>query len=271
MQLFRSRIHRFTTNDTSWREGRAFLFWKFGPYDPRERERKHRIGLHVEWNLASRMRWPLGLKIDLGGEHRGIAAAFHVWRVYLYGAIENVLPRRLTRWLWQKFHISEEIRVVAIDLGSTVRWQLWLDGMQGTKPGTYDRAPAWRDFHLDLVDLVLGRPVFEERVIREGIDVVVPLPERSYPAKAKLTTATWKRPRWPFTTTRDSVWLDVGAPGLPFAGKGENSWDLGDDGFYGIGSEGHSIPKAIGHAVTATLERRKQYGDPSWLRKAGTR
>lgn len=263
MKILRARVHRYAFREPrSWR---GYWHWKYGPLDERENYRPKSIGLHGEVSWG-RYRWPLGIAFEINTEDCGVAWTFHVWRAYLYLELEGVLPRRLHRWLWAKHHIADEIDVFALDIGSTIRWKVWLDGMQTTIPGTHKRAPKWRDFSLDLIDLFLGRAVYTSTTLKDGIAVEIPLPEKTYPATAKLETATWKRPRWPFTTRRESVWLEIPSPGLPFAGKGENSYDLGDDGFYGLGSDSLSIPKAIGHAVTATLERREKYGTASWLR-----
>lgn len=263
MKLLRARIHRY-----GFREPHALRGWwlfKYGKLDDHENYRPNKIGLHLELSWKG-YRWPLGLAFEINTEDHGVAWTFHVWRLFAYLEVEGVLPRRLKHWLWDKHHISDEIDVFALDLGSTIRWKVWLDGMQTTIPGTYKRAPGWRDGHIDLVDLLLGRTIYESVTLKEGIEVGIPLPEKTYPATAKLEVATWKRPRWPFTTRRESVWLEIPPPGLPHSGKGENSWDCGDDGIYGIGSDSHSLPKAIGHAVARTLEAREKYGNASWLR-----
>lgn len=65
--------------------------------------------------------------------------------------------------------------------------------------------------------------------------------------------------RW-FKRTGQEVTLNI-PKGIPFAGKGENSWDCGDDGLFGIG--GDSIDDAIRRAQEAVTERRRRYGHAS--------
>jgi DNA (cytosine-5)-methyltransferase 1 len=87
----------------------------------------------------------------------------------------------------------------------------------------------------------------------------VPMPEGKYPAVAKVERCTWKRPRW-FGRTEIRAWLDI-PKGIPHAGKGENSWDCGDDGLFGIG--GASIDDAIENARRSVLRSRERYGNAS--------
>lgn len=118
------------------------------------------------------------------------------------------------------------------------------------------RDPWWRKrIRLELVDWVLGRSrcTTEEEPLG---DVVIPMPEGCYPAKATRETRTWRR-RFGITKTRESVWLDIDGC-IPYSGKGENSWDCGDDGLCGIG--GDTLEKAIGNAVASALKSRRRYG-----------
>lgn len=94
-------------------------------------------------------------------------------------------------------------------------------------------------------------------------EVLIPMPEATYKGIAKLEVRTWKRPRWPWPTVRKSVWIDVEG-GIPFPGKGENSWDCGMDGIWGTGHEGHNVEEAIGHFVGAVLNNRRRYGGKNW-------
>lgn len=120
--------------------------------------------------------------------------------------------------------------------------------------------PWWvHGVRIDFKNLLLGRERCDASVLQENIPVLVPMPEGVYAAVAKRERRTWKRPRW-FASTRDSVWLEI-PKGIPHAGKGENSWDCGDDGLFGIG--GDTLEDAIGNAVKSVLRDRKRYGHAS--------
>jgi len=64
-----------------------------------------------------------------------------------------------------------------------------------------------------------------------------------------------------------SVSSNLEVPQPPqFSGKGESSWDCGDDGIYGMGSRETSPAKTVGEYIKRVLENRERYGMPSELR-----
>lgn len=122
------------------------------------------------------------------------------------------------------------------------------------------RDPWWvQGISFDIKRFVLGREECTLEVLEEGIPVLIPMPEGNYHGTVKIEQRTWKRPRW-FSTVRKSASLDI-PKGIPHAGKGENSWDCGDDGLFGIG--GSTVEEAIGNAVESVLRARRRYGMPS--------
>lgn len=118
----------------------------------------------------------------------------------------------------------------------------------------------WRKaITLNVRDWLLGRQRYETT---KGVsfDVVVPMPEGCYSAKATQETRIWRR-RWYVPMRRcDHVWLDIDG-GIPYSGKGENSWDCGDDGLWGTG--GSTLEEAIGNAVASVLTSRRRHGHDS--------
>jgi hypothetical protein len=131
-------------------------------------------------------------------------------------------------------------------------WRLWADPWSWE----HDR-PKWRDgsFHLD--DFILGKRCYSEQTISE-VETVVPMPERAYPATVRLFLSTWSRPRW-FATelVRADVKVDGG---IPYPGKGENSWDMGDDATYGLMCPARTVEEAVAAMVEAVLSSRRKYG-----------
>lgn len=95
----------------------------------------------------------------------------------------------------------------------------------------------------------------------------VPLPEGTYPASwtqvTYVTTYTGRlgkiRDRIRGPRTHSTVDLDIPG-GIPFEGKGENSWDCGMDGVFG--TSGPTVADAVGNAVKAVLRNRERYGGP---------
>lgn len=146
--------------------------------------------------------------------------------------------------------------------------QAWAWACDSYKP----RALTWRDrlhewpglrfkVRLRVRDLLLGKKVYSQRVAKVK-EVVVPLDGREYPATWSLTVSEWKRPRWPWPTVRYGSTLDVPHPPA-FAGKGENSWDCGDDGFFSQSSNAKTPSEAIGSYVAGVLRQRERHGHPS--------
>jgi hypothetical protein len=126
--------------------------------------------------------------------------------------------------------------------------------------GEWRAADPWwiRVLSIDLKDLVLGRLTYKAEELAL-VPCQVPMPEGNYPAVAKVQRVTRGRTRW-FKRTGQEVDLSI-PKGIPFAGKGENSWDCGDDGLFGL--SGNSIDDAIRRAQASVTERRQRYGHAS--------
>lgn len=96
---------------------------------------------------------------------------------------------------------------------------------------------------------------------------VIKMPEGDYPATFTYETRIWFRPRSPFRKIRYGTDVDIEI-GIPFSGKGENSWDMGEDGLYGTGingktkAEGWSIERAALHVADCATNTRMRRGDP---------
>jgi hypothetical protein len=133
--------------------------------------------------------------------------------------------------------------------------------------GEWRASDSWwiRGLSLDLRRVALGRHVYEAEELAL-VPCHVPMPEGSYPAVATVQRVTRGYTRW-LKRTGQEVQLNI-PKGIPFAGKGENSWDCDDDGLFGIG--GDSIDGAIRNAQNAVSERRQRYGQasPETIQKA---
>jgi len=123
--------------------------------------------------------------------------------------------------------------------------------------------PWWvRGLSLNVTDVIFGCTEHHSEIVSEH-KVLVPMPEGMYPGTVKINHSTWTRSRWPGVWLRriDSQ-IDM-ETGIPCSGKGENSWDCGDDALYGCGSSEPTVEAAIAAAVKASLESRRRYGMPS--------
>jgi len=93
------------------------------------------------------------------------------------------------------------------------------------------------------------------------------MPEKNYPAHAILADWTWTYPRWFSKTIRR---CEIKIPGgLPHEGKGENSYDCGQDATFSIATKAKTIPEGVGQLVGSVLKDRVKYGgwgDYNWTK-----
>ncbi len=136
-------------------------------------------------------------------------------------------------------------------------WTVWLT-LWGRLHEWQTVDPWWiRGVSLNLPDFILGRSRFTERVVGE-FDVTIPTPEGTYQGRATITHCTWKRPRW-VAHSRTGTRVTI-MNGIPFPGKGENSWDCGLDALWGYGCESTKPEAVIARGVQLALENRRRYG-----------
>jgi len=125
-----------------------------------------------------------------------------------------------------------------------------------------NETPRWRDGYWPVAEWLLGSRSSEVEEVLEEREVLVPMPEGVYPVKARLEIRVQ---RGRFRTRRwRCVNLDVldTKGGIPHDGKGENSWDCGADGIYGLYTHDcNSIEEGIGQLVASSLRDRKRYGN----------
>lgn len=215
-------------------------------------------------NNAVRLSWNHGASfahayVNVGGEEDvtvGVAlppVAYWISLARLPRAVMAALPMNYLR---EERRYANTRRVGL----SIYDWAIWWDGW--SDEGEWRaRDPKWMHGCWHPLDAVFGQHAHSERVIEER-DVSIPMPERQYPARVKMSLETWARPRWPFWPMRTEVkraHVDIpGGIGMP--GKGENSWDLGDDATHGLTCPASSVEDAIGKVVAGVLHDRQRRG-----------
>lgn len=133
--------------------------------------------------------------------------------------------------------------------------------------GSYGPRRRWRwlrsrEVRLFHKDWILGKPRFSETVLERDIPVVVDVGQ--WDGDRYEGTATRQRCRWKRrfrTIERENVRVEM-AQGIPVPGKGENSWDCGDDAYFGFG--GATVDEAVAHIVKEAKKERARYGGPNW-------
>lgn len=201
----------------------------------------------VSWGRLS-----LGAKVSTRGEETiDVAARLGLATVYLSATVRRQDGRDVRLWPFRA-----DVDLYKLD------HDLWLR----VDLGEYDRSHArGARFHLithtgRLKDRLLGRQKYAVEVVQQGRSII-PLPEGGMPCSITWERATWKRPRWPRTTSivRADVTPDspVGTPG-----KGENPWDCGPSATHSVSGPVKTLTEreAVVMFATSVLRDRERYG-----------
>lgn len=133
----------------------------------------------------------------------------------------------------------------------------------------------WWRRHARVKDRLLGKVEIVNTVLKVVEPVTVTLPEGPYPGKVTFFRERVKRPRW--RVIRDDVYGKFESEvTMPWPGKGENSYDCGDDGSreftakVGPGGTreheigGGDVAKVIAGTVGKVIGYRARYGRFDW-------
>jgi hypothetical protein len=219
--------------------------------------------LGFEWSCPSYMK-NLGFEVDLnhygdtaiGGRISLVLFTFY-WSVEnrtLYNLLEKITKRRDDTYT--------NGRTIGFDISPhSISVSLWYDPME-----SQGSDPWWWHGYWDTQRLLKGKAHYSEQELREDECMII-MPERSYPARFKIYIARWEYPRW-FTQTKEMIEFKM-VEGIPIPGKGENSWDCGDDAVMGTTKEHRgSLRDAMNEvAMDAMKTRIRHGGSMNWLPK----
>lgn len=205
----------------------------------------------AEWAIPSRT---FMLKFELGTHDEAFQFSLGCGLFTLYLAYDNY---KLSNFIQHKTKRKKAKygngRVIGVAIHDGSIWiDLWNDPMEWSSED-----PKWWTTTIHVIDILLGKPKYSRRVL-ESRDVDIPMPERSYKAKAQLCLDSWSRSRW-FSKSIKTINVDLEEP-IPFQGKGENSWDCGVDGTSSYSGPAKSIPDGVGNLVGSVLSTRIRYG-----------
>lgn len=161
----------------------------------------------------------------------------------------------------RRWFIHEPRRLSLRAHSGAIWWCLWRDD------GVWQRGD-WRQGSFHPARFILGRQNHAEEVLSTE-DVEIGMPEGAYAATVSMIERTWTRQRWPWwplTKRRMTAKVDV-PDGIPHPGKGENSWDYGDDALYGLSCPARTVEEAIGRVVESATRDRRRYGGAHWKPK----
>lgn len=161
------------------------------------------------------------------------------------------------RWLERtkpdgKVDYDSRVFGVVVD-GEHFEVQVWDTKMMWSRA-----QPWWQHVYVRWDRLLFGKSDTKARLVQRG-SAIVHMPEASYPATNEITeyTERWQRFRRPRTWMTTTISVEGG---IPIPGKGENSWDCGDDAIYSSSSPGDNLRDAIEGYRTSVLRTRARYG-----------
>jgi len=220
--------------------------------------------LNLEWSLG---RLNLGSRLTLhspGGEN-DLSGNVQVPGVSLFWGITNIPYWRVVQEKLGLYRPKSAQhpwgQFITRELGWAVHnWKLWIDVWKREHEWS-NRDPWWMHTVVDLhpMDLLFGHTKYSDGDTIHDVVVDFPMPEKSYKGRVHIQANEWKRPRWPWPKTVLRAHVDMEEP-IPFPGKGENSWDCGDDALHGSCFPCRTVEEAIGNVVGTVLRNRKRYG-----------
>lgn len=205
--------------------------------------------LRFSWSLRSRF-CHVELIVKENDDDICVSVAFPP--IALWFAITNI---RFRKWLNSKIegYESKEIGLTIHD--GSIWWKLWANRWSWS-----NKTPKWKDGNFNFIDFFFGKKEYNSLEL-ENKEIIVPMPEKTYKGRIKLTEDTWKRPRW-FMDRVYRAHVDMDEP-IPFPGKGTMSYNCGDDALHGLTCPAKSIEEAIGKIVEDVLKTRRKRGS-SW-------
>jgi|GEM_PF-5739803 len=203
----------------------------------------HERLVSVEWH------WRLGKwGCSLAANNEGTSAHIATSPISLY--VSTSMPENLSQISGLT---DKEVRVAVH--GWTMCWSLWMD------PNEYlSGEPFHRRGSVNALDKIFGKLNYESILLHEA-RVLVPMPERVYKGRVQITKDRWWRERQPLPGVQERRFhlnMDEGEH-IPFPGKGENSWDCGEDGLYGLSGVGDEV-EAVAAVVRSVLGTRRKRG-----------
>lgn len=260
-------VHRIDEDKRHpWRHMRLYVNDRYD-HSPATRDRV--VEGRIEWSLFRRPGFGWGFKVGRNGDESHIGLDLYAGRL---GSVWMRLRSPWTRWAKIKKKGDDDrewykprhygVRLFPHDgCYFTAGWD--------AREGEWSRnQPWWREISLTKYK-VWGRER-AERIVEESGDCVIPMPEGVYPATWEKVHYERGHERWPgtwrdrFTGSDEQATVSIkDVPGgIPHWGKGENSYDCGMDGSFGISGGFRTVEAAIGAMVESSLRDRRRYGGP---------
>lgn len=247
------------------REGRAW-FRPFG-YGSNRRQ----VEFEWSWRFWTDF-WALEVEVGSGDCNDGIAFWIAFGLLSFHFEIQHILPKayiergrqRALKTEWMGYEYMAWPRKTGIGFHDQTIWfAIW-----NWDAGWDHRQPKWMNFNFCPVDFLLGKTIYTSKSLTDFPKRKrVLMPEGLYPVDVTLTEDTWKRPRWPWPHVVRRAQIECPIP-IPTPGKGENSWDCGEDATYGLTCPASTINEALSMLKESVMQDRERYGGKNWKPQA---
>jgi hypothetical protein len=226
----------------------------------------------AHWSFWNNLRW-FEAAIHVGGEDSLIRFQLLFPALAFVGVGFGVPRSWLSWWMIEDRVFALKVGYVNSILRLLIAHADWAEDCGMTsyyrtqKPRKYTDLQLWPGLELTLrwppvVRWIFGKEMREKEVL-ETKPIAFEMDGRRYDGTWTLERWHSERPFWPWEY-RVSYASNIEVPHPPmFSGKGENSWDCGDDAIYGMGSRELTPAKAVGEYIKRVLEYRERYGMPS--------
>lgn len=208
------------------------------------------LNWHWEWTLLGKP--SCGIGITFFSNDTEISWMLQVPFLFsFYGGVNGVIPKKWQPTAWDS---GRDTSIRIFD------WKIWIHFWQNDMCWS-SKDDWWHSVTIDPVRILLGRDKHSKELLDEA-DVQFALPERIYKVNIKLFESQWKRPRW---FVRKLLTAEITPePPIPVPGKGENSWDCGQDATHALYCPASNFSEAMAELYKTVLRSRERHGGLNW-------
>lgn len=207
-----------------------------------------------EWYFFHKANANFALKMEFGHGDGDDGLMFHAAIPYLFSiffSIDGIFGKI--------FHGKREPREIGVAYHSE---SFWIYPFSKTMSWS-SRDPWWCKSHsFSPYEFIFGRNTYSEENDLGWKPVEITMPEGKYKGKIRLYTGSWKNRIRTLRIPRAEIEMEEG---IPFPGKGENSWDCGEDASFGITCPAKTEAEAICKMIENVLSNRRNYGSRECL------
>jgi hypothetical protein len=210
----------------------------------------HDPKLHIEVSMLCKT---FGVGLDVGDSDDAFLFRLSLWFFSLYVGLSSARLYRLSSWLRKGSYEPRSISLRVFD------WAIWYECWAPAHSWSRGE-PWWMRWTWHPLDTFFGRMQHSVRDVVSSTATVIPMPEKAYPCVVVIQEEVWKRSRLPWASTvLRRAHIDVPG-GVPFPGKGENSWDCGDDATHSMTCPAETVEQGVARFVESVLRDRRRYG-----------